>query len=85
MTVSMKPLGPSFWQITTPATVAEAGGRLFVAISGLVTEVGGLMTHGTVVACEYGLRHGRRGTRHPITDGQQIRLEGTNGRFEILL
>lgn len=28
---------------------------LFVSIKGLVTEVGGLMTHGAVIACEYGL------------------------------
>ena len=28
---------------------------LFVAIRGLVTEVGGLMTHGAVIAREYGL------------------------------
>ena len=28
---------------------------LFVAIEGLVTEVGGLMTHGAVIAREYGL------------------------------
>jgi rifampicin phosphotransferase len=28
---------------------------LFVAIKGLVTEVGGLMTHGAVIAREYGL------------------------------
>lgn len=29
---------------------------LFVAVAGLVTEVGGLMTHGAVIAREYGLR-----------------------------
>ncbi len=28
---------------------------LFVSIKGLVTEVGGLMTHGAVIAREYGL------------------------------
>ena len=28
---------------------------LFVAVTGLVTEVGGLMTHGAVIAREYGL------------------------------
>jgi rifampicin phosphotransferase len=28
---------------------------LFVSITGLVTEVGGLMTHGAVIAREYGL------------------------------
>jgi len=29
---------------------------LFVSIQGLVTEVGGLMTHGAVIAREYGSR-----------------------------
>src|ERR671916_2854916 len=33
MTDPMKPLGLSFWQLTTPAPVAEAGGRLFVDVT----------------------------------------------------
>src|SRR6266581_2799996 len=32
MTDPMKPLGLSFWQMTTPAPMAEAGGRLFVDV-----------------------------------------------------
>ncbi|MFZ1488425.1 MAG: rifamycin-inactivating phosphotransferase [Ilumatobacteraceae bacterium] len=59
---------------------------LFVAISGLVTEVGGVMTHGAVVAREYGLPAvvGVQGATHKITDGQRIRLNGTDGYVEIL-
>jgi pyruvate,water dikinase len=59
---------------------------LFVAISGLVTEVGGVMTHGAVVAREYGLPAvvGVQGATHKITDGQRIRLNGTGGYVEIL-
>src|SRR2546422_9655355 len=30
MTAPMKPLGLSFWQMTTPRQMYEAGGRLFV-------------------------------------------------------
>ena len=43
----------------------------FVAIKGLVTEVGGLMTHGAVIAREYGPA-GRRGggPRHPAHPGR---------------
>ena len=43
---------------------------LFVAIKGLVTEVGGLMTHGAVIAREYGLPAvvGVRG-RYPADSG----------------
>src|SRR5919202_48341 len=33
MTDSMKPLGLSFWQMTTPRPMAEAGGRLFVDVT----------------------------------------------------
>ena len=59
---------------------------LFVAIRGLVTEVGGLMTHGAVIAREYGLPAvvGVENATHLIQDGQRIRLNGTQGYIEIL-
>ncbi len=59
---------------------------LFVAISGLVTEVGGLMTHGAVIAREYGLPAvvGVVGATRLIPDGQRIRVHGTDGYVEIL-
>jgi pyruvate,water dikinase len=59
---------------------------LFVAINGLVTEVGGLMTHGAVIAREYGLPAvvGVENATHLIQDGQRIRLSGTQGYIEIL-
>ncbi len=59
---------------------------LFVAISGLVTEVGGLMTHGAVIAREYGLPAvvGVEHATQLIADGQWIRLNGTDGSIEIL-
>jgi phosphoenolpyruvate synthase/pyruvate phosphate dikinase len=59
---------------------------LFVAISGLVTEVGGLMTHGAVIAREYGLPAvvGVEHATRLIRDGQRIRLHGTDGYVEIL-
>ena len=58
----------------------------FVAIKGLVTEVGGLMTHGAVIAREYGLPAivGVDHATHRIRDGQHIRLDGTEGYVEIL-
>jgi len=59
---------------------------LFVSIKGLVTEVGGLMTHGAVIAREYGLP-AVVGVDHAtklIKDGQQIRVHGTEGYVEIL-
>jgi pyruvate,water dikinase len=59
---------------------------LFVAIAGLVTEVGGLMTHGAVIAREYGLPAvvGVEGATRLIRDGQRIRVHGTDGYVEIL-
>lgn len=59
---------------------------LFVAIKGLVTEVGGLMTHGAVIAREYGLPAvvGIDNATKRIKDGQRIRLNGTDGFIEIL-
>jgi len=59
---------------------------LFVSIKGLVTEVGGLMTHGAVIAREYGLPAvvGVENATGLIKDGQQIRVHGTEGYIEIL-
>ena len=59
---------------------------LFVAIKGLVTEVGGLMTHGAVIAREYGLPAvvGVEHATQLIQDGQRIRVHGTGGYVEIL-
>ena len=58
----------------------------FVAIKGLVTEVGGLMTHGAVIAREYGLPAivGVEQATRLIQDGQRIRLHATDGYIEIL-
>ncbi|MEC2110700.1 phosphoenolpyruvate synthase [Bacillus stercoris] len=58
---------------------------LFVSIKGLVTEVGGLMTHGAVIAREYGLPAvvGVENATQLIKDGQQIRVHGTEGYIEI--
>jgi phosphoenolpyruvate synthase/pyruvate phosphate dikinase len=59
---------------------------LFVSIKGLVTEVGGLMTHGAVIAREYGLPAvvGVENATRLIKDGQKIRVNGTEGYVEIL-
>jgi pyruvate,water dikinase len=59
---------------------------LFVTIAGLVTEVGGLLTHGAVIAREYGLPAviGVEGATSLIRDGQRIRLHGADGFVELL-
>lgn len=59
---------------------------LFVSVKSIVTEVGGLMTHGAVIAREYGLPAvvGVENATKLIKDGQRIRVHGTEGYIEIL-
>jgi rifampicin phosphotransferase len=59
---------------------------VFLTVKGLVTEVGGTMTHGAVVAREYGLPAvvGVDGATRLIQDGERIRVNGTEGYVEIL-
>ncbi|WP_167131068.1 phosphoenolpyruvate synthase [Paramicrobacterium chengjingii] len=59
---------------------------VFLGISGLVTEVGGVMTHGAVIAREYGLPAvvAVENATRLIRDGQRIRVNGTDGFVELL-
>ncbi|MER7209206.1 rifamycin-inactivating phosphotransferase [Streptosporangium sp. NPDC000239] len=59
---------------------------LFVSVKGVVMEVGGVMTHGAVVAREYGLPAvvGVEDATRRIKDGQRIRVNGAEGYVEIL-
>ncbi|WFE40793.1 rifamycin-inactivating phosphotransferase [Micromonospora sp. WMMD998] len=59
---------------------------LFVAVAGLVTEVGGQMTHGAVIAREYGLPAvvNVPGATRLIRDGRRIRVHGSGGYVELL-
>ncbi|MCX4246157.1 phosphoenolpyruvate synthase [Paraliomyxa miuraensis] len=59
---------------------------LFVHAGGLVMEVGGLMTHGSVVAREYGLPAvvGVDGATTRIRSGQRVRVDGDRGRVILL-
>jgi pyruvate,water dikinase len=59
---------------------------LFMAASALVTEVGGMMTHGSVVAREYGIPAvvGVHQATSRLKNGQRIRVDGTRGKIEIL-
>lgn len=58
---------------------------VFVTVAGLVTEVGGLMTHGAVIAREYGLPAvvGVADATRRIHDGQRIRVDGARGYVEV--
>ena len=59
---------------------------LFLTAGGLITEVGGMMTHGSVVAREYGLPAvvGVHAATERLVTGQLIRLDGSTGRITLL-
>ncbi|MEE8379466.1 MAG: PEP/pyruvate-binding domain-containing protein [Gammaproteobacteria bacterium] len=59
---------------------------LFLAAGGLVMEVGGMMTHGAIVAREYGIPAVVGVTQAPtrFTTGQRIRVDGSSGIIEVL-
>ncbi|MDF2890075.1 MAG: pyruvate phosphate dikinase, PEP/pyruvate-binding [Clostridia bacterium] len=59
---------------------------LFVSVKGLVTEIGGLATHGAVITREYGLPAvvGVENATKLIKDGQRIRVNGSEGYIELL-
>jgi pyruvate,water dikinase len=58
---------------------------LFLAAGGLVMEVGGMMTHGSVVAREYGIPAvvGVDQATSRLKSGQRIRLDGSKGMITI--
>ncbi len=59
---------------------------LFLAAGGLVMEVGGMMTHGSVVAREYGIPAvvGVSGATTRLATGQRVRVDGNTGMVTVL-
>ena len=59
---------------------------LFLSAGGLVMEVGGLMTHGSVVAREYGIPAvvGVHQATQRLKTGQRVRVDGSAGRVIVL-
>lgn len=85
--------------ITDPATEVLSPGEvlvapftdpgwtpLFVNAAAVVTEVGGLMTHGSVVAREYGIPAviGVIDATKRLKTGDRVRVDGSRGMVEIL-
>jgi len=58
----------------------------FISVGGLVTEVGGMATHGAVITREYGLPAvvGVTDATKHIKDGDLIRVDGNFGYVEFL-
>lgn len=59
---------------------------LFSLAAGVVTDVGGAASHAAIVAREYGIPAvlGAQGATERITDGQEILVDGTEGRVTLL-
>jgi pyruvate,water dikinase len=71
--------------LVCPAT-DPAWTPLFLLAGGLILEVGGMMTHGAVVAREYGIPAvvGVNQATLFLKTGQHIRMDGSTGQIEIL-
>ena len=54
---------------------------LFLNAEAIILEVGGMLQHGGVVACEYGKPcvAGIQGITTKLKDGQQVEVDGTTG------
>jgi pyruvate,water dikinase len=59
---------------------------LFTLAAGVVTDTGGAVSHAAIVAREYGIPAvlGAVGATERITDGQEILVDGTEGRVVLL-
>ncbi len=59
---------------------------LLARIGGLISEVGGQLSHGAIVAREYGIPAVMDVTdaTHRLTTGQRVRIDGQRGTIEIL-
>ena len=71
--------------LVCPAT-DPAWTPLFLSAGGLVMEVGGMMTHGSVVAREYGIPAvvGVVGCTARLKNGQRVRVDGSSGVVTVL-
>jgi pyruvate,water dikinase len=60
---------------------------LFLVAGGLVMEVGGMMTHGAVVAREYGIPAvvGVHEATHRLPTGQRVRVDGSKGHVVLVV
>jgi pyruvate,water dikinase len=59
---------------------------VFFLVRGLVIERGGMLSHGAIIAREYGIPAvvGAANATRIIRDGDRLRVDGDQGRVEIL-
>lgn len=66
-------------------TTTPAWTQLFPQAVGLVTDIGGMLAHGSIVAREYGIPAvlGTRDATNKISDGQVITVDGNKGSVHL--
>jgi pyruvate,water dikinase len=73
-------------QILVASTTTPTWTSLFTRVKAVVTDVGGMMSHGAIVAREYGIPAvtGTGSATRIIRDGMKIRVDGYRGVVEII-
>lgn len=68
------------------ATTTPAWTPLFPSLAALITETGGVLCHGAIVAREYAIPAvvGVNGAMDRIPDGARVRVDGASGEIELL-
>jgi phosphoenolpyruvate-protein kinase (PTS system EI component) len=72
-------------ELRVDVVVCDACGRFLLA-GGLISELGGSMTHGAIVSREVGLPAvtGVRAATSRLRTGDRVTMNGTTGRIEVL-
>jgi pyruvate,water dikinase len=71
--------------VLVAATTTPAWTPLFPSLAALVTETGGILSHGAIVAREYGIPAvvGATGATDFVPDGARVHVDGTSGTVEL--
>ena len=85
-------LSPDDFSLMKPDTIlvcpttTPAWTPLFAHATGLVTDIGGILAHGSIVAREFGIPAvlGTGNATQRISSGQRIRVDGVAGTVTIL-
>jgi pyruvate,water dikinase len=79
-------LGGLSGEIAVLPAIEPSLASIFPVVSGLVAEIGGVLSHAAILAREYGLPavvNVKDVTRH-LRDGDRVELNGTTGRIRLL-
>jgi pyruvate,water dikinase len=73
-------------EVLVTQVTAPSWAPVFARIAGVVTDIGGIMSHAAIVCREYGLPAvtGTGSATTQITTGRRVRVDGTNGVVTLL-